>query len=92
MSQPASIDVRLSQAAQLVQRLERISVDSVWAHRSSGFRGSLLKWMEMAEGKNTARQSLEPREIAHFEQLIDTGLTILSRAAHEKLGRRSILR
>jgi hypothetical protein len=48
---PVSIHDRLDQAQQLIQRLERISADSVWAHRSSGYRGSLLKWIDQAEKK-----------------------------------------
>lgn len=34
------------QASILVQRLERISADSVWAHRVSGVRGALLRCIE----------------------------------------------
>ncbi|GAB4457369.1 MAG: hypothetical protein Kow0070_09320 [Anaerolineales bacterium] len=33
----------------LTERLERISADSVWAHRASGVRGSLLRLMEEGE-------------------------------------------
>jgi hypothetical protein len=33
----------------LLDRLERISVDSHWAHRASGVRGSLLKMLEQIE-------------------------------------------
>ncbi|MCC6299649.1 MAG: hypothetical protein IT314_10145 [Anaerolineales bacterium] len=33
----------------LLSRLERISADSVWAHRASGLRGSLLRALEQAE-------------------------------------------
>ena len=39
----------IKQAKQLVARLERISADSIWAHRSSGYRGSLLRWIERYE-------------------------------------------
>lgn len=33
----------------LLDRLERISVDSHWAHRASGVRGSLLGMLETLE-------------------------------------------
>jgi hypothetical protein len=33
----------------LSERLERISVDSIWAHRASGVRGALLRQIEMIE-------------------------------------------
>ena len=42
-------DYLIAQAVTLVSRLERISADSVWAHRSSGNRGELLKWIESSD-------------------------------------------
>ena len=33
----------------LLSRLERISVDSYWAHRASGVRGTLTKLLEQME-------------------------------------------
>jgi hypothetical protein len=33
----------------LLARLERISVDSYWAHRASGVRGSLIKVVEQMD-------------------------------------------
>lgn len=33
----------------LLARLERISVDSIWAHRASGVRGRLLRELEKIE-------------------------------------------
>ena len=33
----------------LLPRLERISVDSYWAHRASGVRGALTKLLEQME-------------------------------------------
>ncbi len=37
----------------LLDRLERISVDSHWAHRASGVRGSLLASLEKMENGET---------------------------------------
>jgi hypothetical protein len=33
----------------LVERLERIPADSIWAHRASGVRGSLIRMLEDLE-------------------------------------------
>jgi hypothetical protein len=40
---------QLDLASRLVIRLERLSVDSIWARRASGLRGGLLKAIEQAE-------------------------------------------
>ncbi len=37
----------------LLSRLEHISADSVWAHRASGIRGSLLRALERFENGET---------------------------------------
>ena len=61
----------------LIARLERISADSVWAHRASGVKGSLLKALEKFEEGET--------EQAHgVMQIIDMGFFILEKAAKEK--------
>jgi hypothetical protein len=36
----------------LTDRLERISADSVWAHRASGIRGSLLRILDSDSVEN----------------------------------------
>ncbi len=89
---PPSIAARLSQANQLIQRLERISADSVWAHRSSGYRGSLLKWIEIAEMAEKDRSTLSQTESEHFDQLMEIGLRLLENAAREKIRRRGFQR
>jgi len=35
----------------LVRRLERLSADSAWAHRASGVRGALLRWLDSPSPK-----------------------------------------
>jgi len=42
-------DQELQHAKLLILRLERLSVDSIWAHRASGLRGSLLRMVEENE-------------------------------------------
>jgi hypothetical protein len=73
----------LRQAMLLISRLERISADSLWAHRSSGQRGELLrivgtvKLQETQEG--AAREDNE--ELEHLEALIQAGFELLEKAA-----------
>lgn len=71
------------QARTLAQRLERISVDSVWARRASGHRGALLRWLERMEtpGEQVA---LRPEERARLSALVATGFSLLERAARER--------
>lgn len=61
----------------LLERLEHIQADSIWAHRASGVRGSLLRIVQQLEDG----QELEGLE---FEQLISHGFQILEKAAREK--------
>jgi len=59
----------------LLTRLERISVDSYWAHRASGVRGALLRVLELMENGS---QDCNP------DTLIAMGFEILREAALEK--------
>lgn len=59
----------------LLARLERISVDSYWAHRASGVRGALLRALELMENGS---QDSKP------DLLIAKGFEILKEAAREK--------
>ncbi len=61
----------------LLMRLERVSVDSYWAHRASGVRGSLLRaleLMEAGEGVNTL----------DIQRTIEQAFKILEWAARER--------
>ena len=74
--EPISTDeIKLIQL--LLARLERVSVDSFWAHRASGVRGALLKTLEELEKGTLARQP-------HTAELISSAFQILTRAAREK--------
>lgn len=84
----AALPTHLDQARQLLARLERVSADSVWAHRSSGYRGSLLKWIDRAENQ-LAAGILAP-EPPGFEWLYTVGLELLARAAREKLAKQIV--
>ena len=62
----------------LLARLERISVDSYWAHRASGVRGALTKLLGALEtGEAIDPNSLQVNLAAGFE--------ILQKAAEEYL-------
>jgi hypothetical protein len=72
------------QAAILVERLERISVDSIWAHRSSGLRGSLLRVLDDRKlGRNTSEARPDPTNIELLERLVKSGYYLLEKAARE---------
>ena len=73
-----------AQARLLESRLERLSVDSGWARRSSGLRGSLLKYLEQLE--RGAAPNAE--QIAHLSHLVRRGFVILNRAARQMRGSR----
>jgi len=60
----------------LAARLERLSVDSIWARRASGLRGSLIKALESIETD-------EPITLEALEALIERSFEILRNAARE---------
>ncbi len=67
---------RIDLLSMLTQRLERLSVDSIWARRASGLRGSLVKALSAAE-------SGSPPSTEHLDMLIERSFEILSNAARE---------
>jgi len=69
----SSNEIKLVQL--LLSRLERISVDSYWAHRASGVRGALLRVLDEA--------STVPDHQTHVDELITIGFNILIQAAKE---------
>lgn len=62
----------------LLSRLERISADSVVAHRASGVRGAMLRVLEKLE-KGRSVSGPEVR------RLIESGYQLLEKAAEEKV-------
>jgi len=62
----------------LLARLERISADSVTAHRASGIRGGMLRAIDQLE-----KQKQVPADIV--KRLIESGYILLERAAEEKV-------
>ena len=62
----------------LLPRLERISVDSFWAHRASGVRGALTRMLSQLERG-------EPVDPAALQTNLQLGFAILKEAAEEYL-------
>ncbi len=68
----------------LVDRLEHLSADSIYAHRASGLRGSLLHWIERLEDGELMDQGRRNQ----LDQLVEYGFEILALAAKEVGGSR----
>jgi hypothetical protein len=69
--------VLLRRTAFALHYLERLSADSVWAHRASGLRGSLLQALQLP---------VEERDDAFFLGLqarVDLAYSMLENAARE---------
>jgi hypothetical protein len=63
----------------VIERLEHLSADSIYAHRASGLRGSLLRYqMRLEEGERLSREGL-----VKLDQLMDEGFKILELAGKE---------
>ncbi len=76
----------LEQAQLLIYRLERISADSIWARRSSGHRGALLKAVEDLEQKGQSQEiDADSADLLTLEKLILIGYEFLENAARERL-------
>jgi len=69
-------DPQIELLSMLTRRLERLSVDSIWARRASGLRGSLVKALAAAEAGS-------PPTPEHLDLLIERSFEILSKAARE---------
>jgi hypothetical protein len=67
---------QIRQASILIQRLERLSADSLWAHRASGVRAALDKNLTRIDDDG----KLKGEEL---KDLIQSGFEILEQAAKE---------
>ncbi len=78
--------ILLEQAETLVSRLERLSADSIWAHRVSGYRGALLRSIEKVKGDGSGGQLVEmekPAELQYLAGLLEQGYILLEKAARD---------
>lgn len=86
-SSSRGVQERLDRANMLARRLERISVDSLWARRSSGARGNLIRLIEYLE-ENRYDLAEDPQEnlekiLEDLESVMRAGYALLERAARE---------
>jgi hypothetical protein len=72
-------DQDLELLKRLIDRLEHLSADSTYAHRASGLRGSLLRYMERIE----TGEQMNSVDQAQLDQLVDYGFEILIHVAKE---------
>jgi hypothetical protein len=63
----------------LIDRLEHLSVDSTYAHRASGLRGSLLRYI----GRIEAGEHLASEDQSRLDELTTYGYEIIELAAKE---------
>jgi hypothetical protein len=73
----------LEQSRILAYYLERISADSVWAHRSSGLRGELLRALDALESGEEQNAGGASAVRDRLERLISAGYEMLEAAARE---------
>ncbi|MDD5466862.1 MAG: hypothetical protein PHS96_03560 [Anaerolineales bacterium] len=76
-------DKLIEQARMVVSRLEKLSPDSLWAWRSSGARGSLLKTIERLEDDSQRGESISV-QTQQLEVLIQWGFDLLAKGARER--------
>jgi hypothetical protein len=76
-------DFQLNLAHHLLHRLERLSADSVWAHRASGLRGSLLRCVDQIEADQGNQSTVTQETWNQLGDLITRGFSILEKAARE---------
>ncbi len=70
------MDAQVELLRLLAARLERLSVDSIWARRASGLRGSLIKALDSFD-------SPEPVSDDVLDMLVERSFEILKNAARE---------
>lgn len=71
---------RIAQAQSVIDRLERLSADSYWAHRASGVRGALLRSVDK-NIPDPGQEAVIWSEYRNLENLLRRGYYILEQAA-----------
>jgi hypothetical protein len=72
-----------SQAQTAIDLLERLSADSQWAHRGSGYRGALLRTLEALRelDAKTSNSQTEQILLERLQSLVSTSYELLENAA-----------
>lgn len=73
----------LAQCRQLISRLERISADSRVAHRASGVRGELWRWLPRLEVWQAQAAMPDSAELERLGGIFEIALSLLNEAARE---------
>lgn len=79
MEFPPSQESTKKQLAVLINRLERLSADSHFAHLASGYRGALLRDMD----RLLANETIEQEDMYAMQLRIEHSYLILESAARE---------
>ncbi len=69
----------LSLIKRLADRLEHLSADSIYAHRASGLRGSILRYI----GRIESGEKMTGTDLAKLDILMNDGFYILELAGKE---------
>lgn len=77
-------EAMIDQARMVSARLERVSVDSIWARRTSGQRGALLRWIELYDNSEKT-QALQGIDLERLQILLDSSYNMLKKAARERM-------
>jgi hypothetical protein len=77
------LDWKLKQAREVVERLERISADSCWAHQSSGVRGTLWRSIDRLERSLRGKARFDESDLTELDERIDLAYAMLTNAARE---------
>lgn len=86
----SELENQIMSARQLVSRLERLSADSIWARRASGYRASLLKSIETLDWMrfHPVSHAHLLQELNLLNQLLEQGYQILDYAGRELIAGR----
>ena len=82
MNYPQENILLFEQARLLISRLERLSANSVRAHRASGVRGALVKSLDRLEHPSGDQDQIET---ICLQTSLDVGFQLLENAAKELL-------
>jgi hypothetical protein len=78
-------DLLQQQATLCISRLERLSADSIWAHRASGVRGALIKSLEELMSTNRDTDQPAAELFGDLKQNLAWGFWLLEQAAREMI-------
>jgi hypothetical protein len=81
----ADAEIILSQARTAINLLERLSADSQWAHRGSGYRGALLRLMDSVREFDLGGRDPQTDQVLldRLQYLTDASFKLLEKAAME---------